>query len=63
MNPLGKNYYSLIPRDRGLQALYPFCMRLRSITRSLEGWGYNNKANLRWLNSAHLYKEMVLRTP
>ena len=35
-------------------------MSLRSITRSLEGWGYNNKAKLRWLNSTHLYKEMVL---
>ncbi len=35
-------------------------MRLRLITRSLEGWGYSNKAHVGGLNSAHLYKEMVL---
>jgi len=34
-------------------------MRLRLIARSLEDWGYRNKAQLRGLNSAHLYKEMV----
>ena len=40
--------------------LYQFCMRLRLIALSLEGWSYRYKANLRWLNSAHLYNEMVL---
>ena len=35
-------------------------MRLRLIALTLEEWGYSNKAHLRGLNLAHLYKEIVL---
>ena len=32
-----------------------------AIALTLEEWSYSYKANLRWLNLVHLYKEMVLR--